>query len=443
MSRKSPGKDLRSRRGKLGAAIAVAATSEIIFLAPAYASDDRSMADGWGALPIRSVMIGAQGSASVAQTPPERENAQIADSSGGGTTSPELQNAQSAMKADARALGPISQTLHSFQMTGAQDIAVRNYIGQYSEKTKVVPAGTFNGVTVFGIRDAKTGDYTGEVELRAGANGEIIVSKISAAEFDTKKKFELPLAGKVDDEEAQQVLGGSSAYQALSTEEKKPSFDAELPAVLNAERGTTYGVANEATAHFYPDGSGYEFGYTTKIASAQGEAKLGASGVSAGVGARGPEVEGFANYFGSPQQDDAGKFSHSVFGGTANIHSTLAELQAKYGCDENEPCSAKFDAGLLGVGAGLGLVLSPHVDIPVRPENEIAEGGIATPPPPPPAPSANEQSAYDDAIKSGDMAQLEQFLTQYPDSALDDEAENQIDYHAAASPDQPMPVTGY
>ncbi|TAK99500.1 MAG: hypothetical protein EPO08_16245 [Rhodospirillaceae bacterium] len=356
--------------------------------------------------------------------------------------SPELSKAQRAMAADAHVIGPISQALHSYQMTPVQIISVRNYIGQYGEDTKIVDAGSYKGASVFGIKDAKSGEFIGQIEVRAGANGEVVINKMTAAEFDTKKKIEFTIPGKASDEDAQKVLGGSAAHSVFTNEEKKNALDVVMPGFVNIEGHADYGSAREATAHFYPDGSGYEYGLATKIASAQGEAKVN-FGASVGAGARGPEVEGFVNYFGKPEADENAKFTRSVLGGTVDMHATLAEVQAKYGCESNKPCEIKGAIGGLGVGAGGGLAFSPHVDIPVRPANQIEDGGIATPPPPPPPPPPDEQKEYDDAVKSGDSTKLESFVEKHPESPLAETADDQIDYHVTEDPAQPMPVAGY
>jgi hypothetical protein len=487
VSRRDKGKNDRSslrRNTRLG--VLAAAVTEIVFLSPAQASDSVGNTDAWVLLPVQSLMItasiGAQ-DAVEAQAQPATGNLDTAKNRIQGVLpadgsvkadpaakpspvgqpatdyhpkpsatsidhivvpSPEIDKAQAVMAADAHTIGPISQALHSYQLTPSQLISVRNYIGQYDDKTKVVSAGSHGGISVFQIDDAASGKYVGQVEVSAGSNGEVVVSKVTAAEFDSKGTVQIPVAGKIDNEEAQKLLGGSAAYKALTTQEKSTSLEMVVPTLVNVEGHAEYGGAREATAHFYPDGSGYEYGLAGQVASAQAELKAQVSGVAVGAGASGPGVKGFVNYFSKAEADEHGKFSRSVMGGTMEVNMTLAEIEAKYGCVANEPCGVETKAGALGVGGGVSLTFSQHEDIPVVPANKIEDTGIAAAAPveTPSVPQA-EQQAYDQAAASGDNAKLEAFLKEYPYSAMANDVNNLIDYHAADHPDEPMLVVGY
>ncbi len=360
-----------------------------------------------------------------------------------------VERTQAAYKADGHALGPISQTLHSYNLTPAQLISVRNYIGQYDEKLKVVSVGKFNGVDLFEIKNRKTGEFFGEVELKAGSDGELIVNKTTGAEIDVRKKVEVPLVLPNEEGEADKLLNGSDVLDLLHSKHKKNESSQEMP-FASAETGVDYGTAREATGHFLPDGSGYEYGMISKIASAGAEGKIGADdkgdvGVSVGGGAKGPEVELFANYFGKPDVDENGKFTRTVMSGSGNLHSTLAEVEAKLGCFDDKPCKVELGAGALGVGSGMSVAFSDHAAIPVRPSNEIEDEGIAAPPPAKAEPdvSAAIEQEYRKAIGSDDPAALEAFVETYPYSPLTLDAENLLDIQVRPDPEAQIPPGGY
>src|SRR6185503_13791787 len=161
--------------------------------------------------------------------------------------------------------------------------------------------------------------------------GSIVVNKSVAAAIDTKATYEIPLVGKVNQEEARQVLGGSKEYDTFKTEENKAKLSVSLPA-LKAEAGADIAKASVSTAHFNPDGSGYEYGLVTKGASGKAEFQVGgtserdreggkaSAGLAVGAGAKGPQVEGFVNYFGKPDVDAKGVFNRSVYGTSFEMH---------------------------------------------------------------------------------------------------------------------------
>lgn len=358
-----------------------------------------------------------------------------------------VERTQAAYKADGHALGPISQTLHSYNLTPAQLISVRNYIGQYDEKLKVVSIGKVNGVDLFVIKNRKTGEFFGEVELRAGSNGELVVDKTTGAELDVRKKVEVPLVLPNEDGDADKLLNGSDVLNVLHSKHHKNESSQEMP-FASAEAGVDYGTAREATGHFMPDGSGYEYGMVSKIASAGAEAKAGVSdkgeiGGSIGGGAKGPEVELFANYFGKPDVDADGKFTRTVVGGSGNLHATLAEVEAKLGCFDDKPCKVELGAGALGIGSGVGFAFSDHAAIPVKPSNEIEDEGIAAPPKPEPGTSDAVEKEYRQAISSDDPAALEAFVETHPDSLFTQDAENLLDIQVRPDPEAQIPPGGY
>ncbi|MGX8008130.1 hypothetical protein ACVDG8_003545 [Mesorhizobium sp. ORM8.1] len=358
-----------------------------------------------------------------------------------------VERTQAAYKADGHALGPISQTLHGYNLTPAQLISVRNYIGQYDEKLKVVSIGKVNGVDLFVIKNRTTGEFFGEVELRPGSNGELIVDKTTGAELDVRKKVEVPLVLPSEDGEAGKILSGSDVLNVLHSKHHKNESSQEMP-FASAEAGVDYGTAREATGHFMPDGSGYEYGMVSKIGSAGAEAKAGVSdkgeiGGSIGGGAKGPEVELFANYFGKPDVDEDGKFTRTVMGGSGNLHATLAEVEAKLGCFDDKPCKVELGAGALGIGSGVGLAYSEHVAIQVKPSNEIEDEGIAAPAKPAPDTSDAVETEYRQAISSDDPAALEAFVETHPDSLFTQDAENLLDIQVRPDPEAQIPPGGY
>lgn len=355
---------------------------------------------------------------------------------------------------EARSNGDVSKALDGLHLTPAQRLSVRNYVGQYDEKYHVVAGVEANGVQTLGIRDAKTGDFVGMVTLKRDADGSITVNKSVAAAIDTKATFEIPLVGKVNQEEARQVLGGSKQYDAFRNgdakdrdKENQAKLSVTLPA-LKAEAGADIAKASESTARFHPDGSGYEYGLVTKGASGKAEAQIGgtserdreggkaSAGVAVGAGAKGPQVEGFVNYFGRPDVDAKGDFTRSVIGTSFEMHGTLAEAEFKAGCSTDEGCKTKLSAGALGLGGGGSLTFSSHMNLQVRPAEEIEAGGVASEEqhaPEPAVPTA-EEKAYEDAVRVGTPAALNAFLAEYPDSPRTDEILNKADLSAAGEP---------
>src|SRR5450631_4229071 len=165
----------RRQRARLGA-ILVAAATEMIYAHPARAGAEVASADNWGPLPGRGTVMMADldihapdltaptevvdvRRPSASDDPPAVPQMQLAASIDHiNVPSPEVSRAEAAMAADAHTIGPISRALHSYQLTPAQLVSVRNYIGQYDEHTKVTAGLTIKGVSTFAIQDAKSGD---------------------------------------------------------------------------------------------------------------------------------------------------------------------------------------------------------------------------------------------------------------------------------------------
>ena len=357
---------------------------------------------------------------------------------------------------EQKASGDVSAALDRLKLTGDQRIAVRNYIGQYSSDVQVIATGTMNNSETLVLKKRGTDQVIGTVDMKTGADGAIIVNKVTGAEFDFSKKLEIPLTGRVDEADAQRALGGSLEYKLLNEEASNASLSATLPSI-KAEAGFDYGKAREATATFNPDGSGHEYGLSTKIGVVKGEATAGVtgtvgtengaegySGIRGGVGAKAFEVEVFANRFGQPEVDSEGNLTHSVVGGSFEMHTTLAEAEAKLGCSTTEGCDAKASFGALGIGSGASVNYSPHLRIPVESTEEIPEHGVAANPHPTVVtPNAAEDAAYTAAVADGSPDALKKFLEDYPTSTKMDQVLNLIDLGASGeAPDVPTGRSG-
>jgi hypothetical protein len=327
---------------------------------------------------------------------------------------------------EGKMTGDVSKALDTMGLTGDQRIMVRNYMGQFDHDNQVVSSGFINGVQTFAIKNRETGDYVGQVILRHAEDDAVEVDKVYAAEFETKKTVDLAVPTNVLPEQVRQALGNSEETRSLSRDVADGKVEVSMP-LIKAKAGVDVGLARESTAVFNSDGSGKEYVFTTKIASAAAEAKVTTEGISGGIGAKGPEAEIAVTYFGPPKVSAEGELTRSEFGGKLEAHGTVANIDGKAGCDDEKGCGASWSVGGFGVGAGAELVSSPAKKVEFD-----ADVGEEHPT------SAAEESAYRQAVASGTPEALGNFTEKYPDSEHIDEVSNLIEKGAAS--EAPTPV---
>lgn len=357
----------------------------------------------------------------------------------------------------------VTQALNRFTLTPIQRLSVRNYVGE--SKVAIEEFRTETGEFLL-LRDPSTHAYVGEVSIHAGDDGTIVVSKLTGAEFDRKATVEIPVMNR-ETEEAEKTLSGSESFNSF----KKAADSFKAPkegesggkeisvSAISAEGKIDYGSVAEATAVFKPDGSGYERGFRTKLGSADAGVEVGVSGkadgdgfagAKAGVGGRVFPVEVFGNYFRKPDVDAEGNFTRAVLGASAELHGTLLEAEAKAGCFEGKGCGASFALGGLGIGSAFGLTYGESVKMDVKPEAEIGEHGLSSESGKTEANAAadedlvpdDEQKAFETAVKSNDISELEAFLSAYPDNPYADTVGELEAQAKSGKPGTPPPAGG-
>jgi hypothetical protein len=379
----------------------------------------------------------------------------------GGTTP------QPAAAASVDSHGQVTSALNQFELTPIQRLSVRDFVGE--TKAEVVHV-TVNDKEVLILRDTKTHEYIGEATISRREDGSVVVSKLTGATFDTSTSVELPISSR-QTEQAEKVLGGSRSITTFNSEQDKAAdIELSVPAI-SLSASAEYGPVAESVAVFKPDGSGYERGLRTNLASVTGGAEAGVSGRSdgdgfagakAGAGAEALKVELFANYFSAPEADENGQFTRNVLGASGEAHVTLAELQGQLGCNEDGGCGASMSAGLLGIGAGFGFTYGAEVKLERGSSAGVPEDGLASSeeqfaaadqvaPAPVERPGVpvtaspavfddlqiddedgdaiddDEQDSFEAAVEDGSIEALEEFLTDYPDSVYEGEVSELVE----------------
>jgi hypothetical protein len=319
-------------------------------------------------------------------------------------------NHEAYLALEAKMTGDVSKALDTMGLSGDQRIMVRNYMGQFDADNHVVSTGFVNGVQTFGIQKKDSGEFVGQVVLRHADNGAVEVDKVYAAEFETSGKVEVALPTKMLPDDVKKALGSSEETYSLSKDAADGKIELSMPRI-KAKAGVDFGLARQSTAVFDADGSGKELVFTTKIASANG-----------------PEAELAVTYFGTPKVSADGELTHSEYGAKLEAHGTLANVEGKLGCDE-ENCSAHASAGILGIGAGAELTLSPAKHVAF--DESVGEEHHA---------SAAEEAAFRQATASGTPEALQKFVSEFPNGEHMDEVVNLMDLGAAGTPPDPDPV---
>jgi hypothetical protein len=308
----------------------------------------------------------------------------------------------------------------------------------------------------------------------------VVVTKLTGATFSEKNTLELPISQR-QTEDAEKTLSGTKSLSGFNSEKSTPGIELSVPA-FSVEHSAQLGPVAESTAVFNKDGSGYERGMRTNLASVSVGAEAGVSGKATGDGFVGVKaggsdqlfkVEVFGNYFSAPEADEKGEFTRSVLGASGEAHVTLAELSGQAGCGEEDGCKLKASAGFLGIGTGLGLNYGANVKLERGSSAGIPEEGMASdeqqlaaadkvPPASvqPPAPETastpepaeddvdeedaadedgdaiddQEQADYEAAVEDGSVEKLDAFLSKYPDSVYD--ADVREEKEDASDPDQ-------
>ena len=77
----------------------------------------------------------------------------------------------------------MARALAAFNLSAAQELSLRNYIGQGKVVINELPV---NHVELLILRNPETGAYVGQAELKPSPDGGIFVAKVTGAAFDTK-----------------------------------------------------------------------------------------------------------------------------------------------------------------------------------------------------------------------------------------------------------------
>lgn len=305
---------------------------------------------------------------------------------------------------EAKMTGDVSQALDTMHLTGDQRIMVREYMGQFDKDNQVMSTSLMNGVQTFAIKNRETGAFVGQVVLRHAEDGAVEVDRVYAAEFEIKRTVDLTVPTNILPEAVKKTLGNSEESHSLSIDAEDSKLEVSVP-VIKAKAGIDFGLARQSTAVFNTDGSGKEFVFTTKIASAATEGKVTTQSVSASAGAKGPEVEVAVSYFSKPRVSEEGELTHAVIGGKVAVFGTIGHIQGNAGCDAEKGCGVGGSIGAAGAGGSLELGLSLNKPVEFNPS--VPEEHH---------PSAAEEGAFHLATKDGSPEALEGFAKQYPES---------------------------
>lgn len=389
-----------------------------------------------------------------------------------------------------RSHAELTKAMSEFSLTPIQRLSIRDYVGE--AKAEAIEM-RINDKEVLILKDPKTHEYIGEATISKGDDGSIVVTKLTGADFKLSKTLDVPVLDR-QAEEADKVLSGSESTSSFNSkqaglakhEKEIPGKEISIPAVA-IEGSAQYGPVSEATAVFRPDGSGYERGMRTNLASASAGAELGVSGkaegegfagAKGGAGAQAFKVELFGNYFGKPEADEHGEFTRNVLGASGETHATLAEISGIAGCEEEKGCGFGGSIGFLGIGTGVAATYGAKVKLERSSAEGVPEEGVASSdeqvteadavPPAPvqpdvlvplpkpsdestspngqdPVQTDNDQDAiddgerqdYEDAIQDGSVGALQNFLSKYPDSVYNSDVEELKD--TAGQSDLPTP----
>ena len=313
------------------------------------------------------------------------------------------------------------------------------------------------------LRDPITHEIKGWVDLRTGDNGQIVVSKVTGAQFDPKAKVEIPVYTR-EVEEAERVIGGSESFKTFEKDwgnsakppGEKPEVELSIPAI-SGEAKVDIGKVASSAAVFDSQGGGYEFGFTTKedaaniggeLSAGGGSEKNSFAGAAGGAGVQFGVFEGFTNFFGRPEVDDKGNFTRSVIGGSLEVHGTLAEIEGRVGCFEDKGCGLGASIGAVAIGFSGGLNYAEKAKITVQPVAEVGDQGLASEVSQTGVPfyladpglaSNVEQEALATALSAGGLAALQAFLLRYPDSPYAEDAQGLIDSEESDQTSPPPP----